>query len=239
MNEANHQSLISQQHIQSFCQRGFITLPSICNADEIAWFSRRYDDIVTAIVGCKPAEIARISSLAESHVFERSLPLSAREEFAQTGFYRRARALVAALSGADDSQLRCGWRLFFKLSGFGETFWHQDAAYRPEPFDSITVWMPLEDANLDSGCMHYLPHSHRNGLHPHRRQHGHLTVDTSKVDLDLAQAHAYPVPAGGCTIHHCCTVHYASANAGPGPRRALALVCARAALAPELARRAA
>jgi ectoine hydroxylase-related dioxygenase (phytanoyl-CoA dioxygenase family) len=31
---------------------------------------------------------------------------------------------------------------------------------------------------------------------------------------------AVPLPAGGCTIHHCRTLHYAGANRSTEPRRA-------------------
>jgi hypothetical protein len=39
----------------------------------------------------------------------------------------------------------------------------------------------------------------------------------------MAKAVACPIPAGGCTIHHNRTMHYAGANKSEQPRRAYIL----------------
>ena len=43
------------------------------------------------------------------------------------------------------------------------------------------------------------------------------------TQLHASQAIACPIPAGGCTIHHNRTMHYAGANRSDIPRRALIL----------------
>ena len=107
-----------------------------------------------------------------------------------------------------------------------ETPWHQDEAYWDPAYDyeALSVWTPLQEATLENGCMQFLPGSHHRGVLPHHsighdiRIHG---LETDAVDSGLAVA--CPVPAGGCTIHHCRTLHYAGPNRSGEPRRAYIL----------------
>ena len=47
--------------------------------------------------------------------------------------------------------------------------WHQDMAYRGLDYDRriIGVWIALDEADADNGCMHVIPRSHMNGATPH------------------------------------------------------------------------
>jgi ectoine hydroxylase-related dioxygenase (phytanoyl-CoA dioxygenase family) len=62
-----------------------------------------------------------------------------------------------------------------------------------------------------------MPH---HSIHNDPRVHG-LEIDRSF--LDLSRAVPCPIPAGGVTIHHCRTVHYAGPNHTDEPRRAYIL----------------
>ena len=104
-----------------------------------------------------------------------------------------------------------------------EAPWHQDEAYwKPElEYDSIGIWVPLQEATLENGCMQFIPESHKAGVLPHHpighdpRIHG-LEVDS----CDPSTAVACPLPAGGATIHHCRTLHYTGPNRSAAVRRA-------------------
>src|SRR5581483_8647023 len=42
--------------------------------------------------------------------------------------------------------------------------WHQDFAYWPlESAAGLTLWIALDDADLENGCLHYLPGTQREG----------------------------------------------------------------------------
>ncbi|NUQ65036.1 MAG: phytanoyl-CoA dioxygenase family protein [Pirellulales bacterium] len=102
-----------------------------------------------------------------------------------------------------------------------------DEAYWDPAFDycSISIWVPLQDATLDNGCMQFIPRSHRQKVVPHHsigrdpRVHG---LETDAVDVSAAVA--CPVPAGGATVHHCRTLHYAGPNRTGQPRRAYIMI---------------
>jgi phytanoyl-CoA hydroxylase len=53
--------------------------------------------------------------------------------------------------------------------GGGEKPWHQDMAYGGLFFKKqiVTVWIALDQANVENGCMHVIPRSHLAGGVPH------------------------------------------------------------------------
>ena len=104
------------------------------------------------------------------------------------------------------------------------TPWHQDEAYWDPNLDyhSLSVWMPLQEATLENGCMVFLPGSHKREITPHQsiggdtRVHGLEMLDA----VDEAKAVACPLPAGGATFHDARTMHFTGANRSQVPRRA-------------------
>ena len=58
-----------------------------------------------------------------------------------------------------------------KPAGTGaRTPWHQDEAYwDPEwQYQNASIWMPLQVATVENGCMHYIPGTHKLGLVKHK-----------------------------------------------------------------------
>jgi hypothetical protein len=117
----------------------------------------------------------------------------------------------------------------FKPSGHGAaTPWHQDEAYWDPAFQykTISVWMPLQEATIENGCLWFVPGSHEWDVVPHQsiggdvRVHGLEMVDTEPCKTAVA----CPLPAGGITIHRNRTAHYAGPNTSDIPRRALIMM---------------
>jgi hypothetical protein len=108
------------------------------------------------------------------------------------------------------------------------TPWHQDDAFHPKGsgiLESISIWMPLQDVNVESGCMQYIRGSNQGPLYPHRspkndpRIHGLETVSQP----DLTNCVAVPMRAGDAVIHLSRTLHSAGVNTTDQPRRAYIL----------------
>lgn len=98
--------------------------------------------------------------------------------------------------------------------------WHQDNAYfSVEPLDAIVgVWLALDDANPENGCMHVIPGGHVSGGFKHH--HGSdCEIETSL--LDMSKAVAVPVPAGGAMFFYGMLPHETPPNRSPHRRRAL------------------
>jgi len=115
-----------------------------------------------------------------------------------------------------------------KPASFGApTPWHQDEAYwAPDRlYRSISIWIPLQDATIENGCLWFNEGSHEWDVLPHRsigndpRVHGLELIDDSVIQDKVA----CPLPAGGATIHRNRTAHYAGPNLTGQPRRALVL----------------
>lgn len=62
--------------------------------------------------------------------------------------------------------------------------YHQDSAYwQIEPMDLCSVWVALDDATLENGCMRVIPGSHREGLIEHRHLED-FRVPDDRIDYD-------------------------------------------------------
>jgi hypothetical protein len=142
---------------------------------------------------------------------------------------RRARRLAAALLDVDEEQVEASPRIFFKPPRAGTPVpWHQDDAYRPpgEQRPSLNVWIPLDEATPESGCLHFVPGSHRGGL----RTHGSYAYDPTGLTLEAPPqpdetVTACPLPVGAASAHHCRTLHFSTPNRSERRRRALVIVC--------------
>jgi ectoine hydroxylase-related dioxygenase (phytanoyl-CoA dioxygenase family) len=108
------------------------------------------------------------------------------------------------------------------------TNWHQDAPYwRMDPVGSFSAWIAVDDVDVDNGCLHFVPGSHRYG----RQEPISLTVEGESI-IDRMHARGFRVAepvsmemaAGGVTFHHGCTFHYAGPNRSGNPRRAFAII---------------
>jgi non-heme Fe2+,alpha-ketoglutarate-dependent halogenase len=58
-----------------------------------------------------------------------------------------------------------GTHYFCKLPGDGKAVsWHQDASYWPlTPTKTVTVWLAIDDADRENGCMRVIPGTHLRG----------------------------------------------------------------------------
>jgi ectoine hydroxylase-related dioxygenase (phytanoyl-CoA dioxygenase family) len=104
--------------------------------------------------------------------------------------------------------------------------WHQDYSYwtRTEPPNHITINVMLDDADLESGCVQFVPGSHRWPLLARIPFDAPLEAIRARLPPELAgrwRPQAVPVPAGWATIHHSFTVHGSDRNRSDRPRRAL------------------
>jgi phytanoyl-CoA hydroxylase len=98
--------------------------------------------------------------------------------------------------------------------------WHQDNAYfnLPPQTTVVGVWIALDEATPENGCMYVIPGSHRQGpvIHFKRR-------DWQICDTDVAADAAWTVPLkpGGCLIFHGLLHHGTPPSRSPQRRRAL------------------
>ncbi|MBE1489699.1 phytanoyl-CoA dioxygenase family protein [Plantactinospora soyae] len=118
--------------------------------------------------------------------------------------------------------------LFIKAEGRPGQPWHQDEYFIPTRDRSLTaVWIALDDATVENGCLWVLPGSHRRGvLYPDREQDDpRFDCSIEAYDFPYTDADAVPVeiPAGAAVIFSGYLLHRSLPNSGRhGYRRALA-----------------
>jgi hypothetical protein len=112
-----------------------------------------------------------------------------------------------------------GWgsHFFCKMPGDGKRVsWHQDASYWPlTPSRAVTVWLAIDDADVENACMRFIPGSHH---------HGHLTYklsedsETNVLDQTVENAEGVGQPidvelkAGEISIHSDLLLHGSEMN---------------------------
>lgn len=107
--------------------------------------------------------------------------------------------------------------------------WHQDIPYFPfepkEPYLHVAMWMALDDATAENGCMQYIPGSHLWGNLTTEttwtQSVAHLSVDESRIDP--SQAVMVEAKAGDVVLHDGMVLHYSAPNRSPHPRWAFVL----------------
>lgn len=215
---------LSDEQVAAFHRDGFLAIDQLTTPEEVELLRDVYDRLFSRRDGFDKGDHLELSKLDEEG--RETLPqILSPEKYApeldDTLARRNAFALARQLLGPDT--VRGGDHAIMKPPGHGApTPWHQDEAYWHPGFlhTALSVWMPLQEATVQNGCMHFVPGSHVRDVVPH-----HLVDDDAhalEVDSDaiIADPVACPIPAGGVTIHHCRTVHYAGPNLSSGPRRA-------------------
>ncbi len=155
------------------------------------------------------------------------------QDYAQNLFkYDRSWVEIAALQEILDivaqvigDNIICWSSAFFSKKGIGgkATPWHQDACYWPiEPLETCTVWIAIDEATEENGCLQVIPGSHKKRkFFAHRRDNNEKLVLNLALDVPEAE---FGVPRnvtlkpGMLSIHDAFIIHGANAN-NSGKRR--------------------
>jgi ectoine hydroxylase-related dioxygenase (phytanoyl-CoA dioxygenase family) len=105
--------------------------------------------------------------------------------------------------------------------------WHQDASYWPlSPSKAVTVWLAIDDADQDNGCMKFISGSHHHGHMTYRPSGSHednvlnQTIENPEQYGDVVYD---PLLAGQVSIHSDLLLHGSEANSSGRRRCALTL----------------
>ena len=135
-------------------------------------------------------------------------------------------AIVKDILG--DNVIGWGSHFFCKMPHDGKAVaWHQDASYWPmTPSKTATVWLAIDDADLENACMNFIAGSHR---------HGHIQFRASEQDESnvlnqtVENADQYgeiildELSAGELSIHSDLLLHGSDANTSNRRRCGLTL----------------
>ncbi len=90
----------------------------------------------------------------------------------------------------------------------------------------MTMWLALNEADEENGCLRYLPGAHRRGVRQHQMTQivGFSQGITDFGDDDRAAEVAVPAAPGDLLVHHWTMVHRADSNTSDRERWGLGSV---------------
>jgi ectoine hydroxylase-related dioxygenase (phytanoyl-CoA dioxygenase family) len=223
---------LTEAEISRFEQEGFLSIPRLTDEDDVALLRASYDRIFAEQAGREVGDQFDLAGTdeegAQAALPQILHPAHYAPEMNRSRLLANATAVAHQLLGPEATCEIA--HAIFKPAGHGaETPWHQDAAYwSPElRYRSISIWVPLQEATEQNGCMQFVPGSHRLDILQHRsinndpRIHG-LELAPEARDRVVGVI-SCPLPPGGATFHGPYMLHHTPPNRSSIPRRALIL----------------
>jgi len=210
---------LSATDVNGFNERGFIRPIPIFSDEEIADIRSYFDDLLKRVI----AEGGDSYSISTAHLkYGRVYDLLTEP---------RIVACVKDVLGEDV----VGWgsHFFCKMPGDGKAVsWHQDASYWPlSPTRAVTVWLAIDDADVENACMRFISGSHHHGHLTYRPSGSHEDNVLNQTVEDPEQ-YGEPVDdilaAGHMSIHSDLLLHGSAANESTRRRCGLTLRYAHA-----------
>jgi ectoine hydroxylase-related dioxygenase (phytanoyl-CoA dioxygenase family) len=225
--------MLTDSQIQDYRERGHLTLHGLFTSSEIGeaiqdihcWGNHIIENLSESEKswyldrGVENAEVLR----------KLDLPVSQREVFRGLAHKENLVTCVEQLIGKGVSIYFS--QVFLKPpEGGGPKPVHQDNFYfgPDDPNGMITVWIALDEATSENGCLYYGEGTQDGEVIQHiapEDEPFNLQIPTetaSKVPMTAA-----PVPRGGVSFHHGSAFHQSSSNTSPNWRRAAAFHYAR------------
>ena len=222
--------MLSSRQVQSYRDQGYLAVPGVLSAAEVAELQRVTDELVDASRGVAAHtdvyDLEPGHSAAEPRVRRIKSPDRQHEVYARTLRHPAILDIVEQLVGPGVRYQST--KLNLKAAGYGSPVeWHQDWAFYPHTNDDIlAVGVCIDAMSEANGGLLVVPGSHRGPLYDHH-QDGWFVGAITGAEVDTEQVVQLEVPAGGISLHHVRTVHGSVPNRSPRPRRLLLLeLCA-------------
>ena len=223
---------LSTAQVDRFNTQGFLALPSLTDQEDIARLRDSYDRIFNEMAGRDRGDQFDLAGTDEEGK-KPSLPqilhpAQYAPEMNESALLVNATQVAKQLLGPDAS---CEFaHAIFKPARYGaETPWHQDAAYwSPELlYTSVSIWVPLQEATPENGCMEFIPRSQELDVLRHQSINNDPRIHGLEIHPDdrhhIAGTKTCPLPPGGATFHGPYMLHHTGPNRSQVPRRALIL----------------
>ncbi len=223
---------LDPDQIEFFRANGFLMLRSITSAAEVEMLQGMYDRLFEIKAGRDAGDHLDLTSVDDGRQPETLPqilnPSKYAPELGNTAFRANALTIAKQLLGPE-AEFRGDHAIRKPPQTGAATPWHQDEAYWDPNLEQneISIWIPLQEATLENGCMQFVPGTHRQEVLPHHSI-GHdpriIGLEVDNPDQLALYSVACPLPPGGATIHHSRTLHFTGPNRSNAPRRAYILM---------------
>ncbi|RYG41088.1 phytanoyl-CoA dioxygenase family protein [bacterium] len=204
---------VSEANLSEYLDQGYTILPNVFSPDEMA----------TTIALVEEFDARRSAGIDGTEGKAQRFATHLAEQDPELRAFMAGPKLAAIATEflGPDVDLYFNQSVFKGPEGNRIFPWHQDDAYGPvEPAGYLTLWLALNDATEENGCISVLPGSHRAGLRAHvPTPHGLAGHAADDPDQGIAA----PVPAGTIIAFNSLTLHKSGPNTSKGERKALVL----------------
>ena len=222
---------VSDEQVEFFRDYGYLAIDRMTTDEEVEWMRRAYDAFEAAPRTGFPDQLFDVGrpygSTDEPELGQLLFPERRIKGVRDTAMYRNGRRIAAKLLDVPEATVEHWGHLIFKPPNVGAaTPWHQDEAYWDVDlsYHAVGAWTPLDDTDVDNGCLWFVPGSHKGDVLAHRHLGDDPAVHILEFanDVDVSAAVPVPLRAGGTSFHHPRTIHGARPNSTDRRRRAWA-----------------
>ena len=220
---------LSQEKVDFFKQNGYLPNNKILNQEQLDQLRTSLEDIVHGKNPFKD-ELISGSTIEPQKGFAYFQGAWYIDKFFHDLIFQPAITVpITQLLGTNKVRF---WhdQIFYKPAKIGTgVAWHQDYSYwqRSRPSKHITLWLGLDDATAENGCLEVIPGSHKWGLLPTvglvSTELDNLKDHLSKEQIDQFNPVKVEMKAGFGSFHHDHTVHGSQPNHSGRPRRGIVL----------------
>lgn len=217
--------LLTDEHIAFYREHGYLAIDAIIPPEEIPVIKAIYDRLFDPETSPAAMHDLGNADLGEKPALPQILqPAKYAPELLETQMVANIKAVMQQLLGPEAKMV--GDHAINKPPhNQASTPWHQDEAYwdPAKDYSSVSLWIPLQPATTQNGCMHFVPGSHQLEVIPHRPIGDDPTTPGLEVEpgtFDFSNAVACELPPGGATFHGGRMLHYTPANNSDDYRRA-------------------
>ncbi len=194
---------LSTSQIEHYNTRGFIAPLDVYSPTEIADIRGYFDQLLERVV----AEGGNSYSISSAHL-----------KYGPVYDILTNPRIVEYISDLfGENVIAWGSHFFCKMPHDGKTVaWHQDASYWPlSPSKAATVWLAIDDADIENACMKFVAGSHHFG-HMTYRESDSAEHNVLNQSIDNAEQYGEVVydqlRAGQVSIHSDLLLHGSEAN---------------------------
>jgi non-heme Fe2+,alpha-ketoglutarate-dependent halogenase len=195
--------VLDASQIQTFNKEGFLTGLRLFSSDEIEEIRHYFDLLLDKTLQTGASSY----SISTAHLKHGKVYDLLNDD--------RLGKLMSDLIGPN--VIGWGAHFFCKMPQDGKAVsWHQDASYWPlSDSKTHTVWLAIDDSDVENGCMEVIPGSHRNGLvHYHESAQEENNVLNQTIDQKPDWPDPVPIclKAGEISIHSDLLIHGSKPN---------------------------
>lgn len=206
--------VLTKLQVEAYNRDGYIAPVRIFSSDEIAEIRGYFDKLLEQVIAAGGDSYSISSAhLKYGKVYD---------------LLTNPRIVVYVKDILGENVVGWGSHFFCKMPRDGkQVAWHQDASYWPlTPTKAVTVWLAIDDADVENACMRFIKGSHHFGHMTFRPSDSH-EHNVLNQTIENAEQYGEPVDdclqAGEASLHNDLLLHGSEANMSDRRRCGLTL----------------